>query len=72
MTPACFGCNVQVTACLGYIRRNIVPDSQCPGSCDYAGVYCGAPDGCGGVCVSSQLCPLFLLRPDLASVLLAF
>jgi hypothetical protein len=64
MTPECFGCNVLSTACTGYALRGSVPTWDCPGSCSYSGVYCGASDGCGGVCVSDELCPLLMLRPE--------
>ena len=65
LAPECAGCNFQAMSCLGMAETGEIPDWQCPANCSYQGVSCGASDLCGGVCVSDELCPLLMLRPEL-------
>jgi hypothetical protein len=69
-TPAAFGCNIEFFACIGVATTGNLPAMMCPGTCSYEGIGCGETDGCGHACVSSKLCPLFLLRPELIVAIL--
>lgn len=66
----CLGCNLVALGCMGMAYTGVTPTWACPASCDYDGASCGSSDGCGGVCVSDELCPFLAMHPEFAVVLL--
>jgi hypothetical protein len=65
----CLGCNLVALGCMGMAYTGVTPTWQCPASCNYDGASCGSPDGCGGVCVSEELCPFLSMHPEFVAVL---
>jgi hypothetical protein len=73
LSATCERCNQEALICAGICMSKNQPTMSyegCNPICNEAGVVCGMPDGCGGVCNAETLCGLLVRHPRLAPAIL--